>query len=63
MAPRTHRLWWRQVRRHRFHVVRAVDRWGCKPVVDRVFSLEETPQALEHMAAGAHLGKICIKID
>ncbi len=42
---------------------RAVDRWGCKPVVDRVFSLEETPQALEHMAAGAHLGKICIKID
>jgi NADPH:quinone reductase-like Zn-dependent oxidoreductase len=32
------------------------------PVVDRVFGLEETREALERMASGKHFGKICIKL-
>jgi NADPH:quinone reductase-like Zn-dependent oxidoreductase len=32
-----------------------------RPVVDRLFALEETRAALDHMAAGAHFGKIAIR--
>ncbi|MCB1057341.1 MAG: zinc-binding dehydrogenase, partial [Acidobacteria bacterium] len=35
---------------------------GIRPVVDRIFDLEDAPRALEHMAAGRHLGKICLRI-
>ncbi len=31
-----------------------------RPVVDRVFPLDEAPQALELMAQGGHFGKICL---
>ena len=34
-----------------------------KPVVDRVFPLEEAGQALRHMESGSHFGKICLKLD
>lgn len=33
-----------------------------KPVVDRVFGFDETPDAYRHMQAGAHFGKIVIKV-
>ncbi len=33
-----------------------------KPVVDRVFGFDETKAAYEHMAAGAHFGKIIIRV-
>lgn len=33
-----------------------------KPVVDRVFSFENTVSALQYMAQGAHFGKICINV-
>jgi NADPH:quinone reductase-like Zn-dependent oxidoreductase len=33
-----------------------------RPVVDRVFAFEETKNALRHMEAGAHFGKIAIRI-
>ena len=33
-----------------------------KPVVDRVFGFGETKAAYEHMAAGAHFGKIIIRV-
>ena len=33
-----------------------------KPVVDRVFGFDETRAAYEHMAAGAHFGKIVIRV-
>jgi len=33
-----------------------------KPVVDRVFGFNETRAAYEHMAAGAHFGKIVIRV-
>jgi NADPH:quinone reductase-like Zn-dependent oxidoreductase len=32
-----------------------------KPVVDKVFAFDETPQAYAMMEAGAHFGKICIR--
>ncbi|MFL6258970.1 MAG: NAD(P)-dependent alcohol dehydrogenase [Thermoanaerobaculia bacterium] len=41
---------------------RAIALNGLKPVIDRVFPLEEAPAAFEHMAAGEHFGKIVIRI-
>ena len=31
------------------------------PVIDRVFSFSEAPEALKYMESGAHFGKICIR--
>jgi NADPH:quinone reductase-like Zn-dependent oxidoreductase len=33
-----------------------------RPVVDRTFSFDAVPQAFDHMAAGAHFGKIAIAV-
>ena len=33
-----------------------------KPVVDRVFPFAEARAAFEHMASGAHFGKIVIEV-
>jgi NADPH:quinone reductase-like Zn-dependent oxidoreductase len=33
-----------------------------KPVIDRVFGFEEVKAAFNHMAAGAHFGKIVVKV-
>jgi NADPH:quinone reductase-like Zn-dependent oxidoreductase len=33
-----------------------------KPVIDRVFDFDEAPAAYKHMAAGAHFGKIVIRV-
>jgi NADPH:quinone reductase-like Zn-dependent oxidoreductase len=41
---------------------RAIEAHRLRPVVDRVFALDETREALEHMASAAHFGKICIAI-
>lgn len=41
---------------------RAIAVHGLRPVVDRVFPLEESRAAFELMAAGGHFGKICIRI-
>jgi NADPH:quinone reductase-like Zn-dependent oxidoreductase len=40
---------------------RAIAAHRLEPVVDRVFELEQTRQALEYLAAGRHLGKVCIR--
>ncbi|MBW4629264.1 MAG: NAD(P)-dependent alcohol dehydrogenase [Brasilonema octagenarum HA4186-MV1] len=34
---------------------------GIKPIVDRVFPVEEARQALEYMESGAHFGKIALR--
>jgi NADPH:quinone reductase-like Zn-dependent oxidoreductase len=44
------------------HMNAEIVRTKLKPVIDRVFKFEEARAALEHMAAGAHFGKICIKV-
>jgi NADPH:quinone reductase-like Zn-dependent oxidoreductase len=41
---------------------RAIALHGLKPVIDRVFPLEEAPAAFAHMAAGEHFGKIVIRL-
>ncbi|HXT49446.1 MAG TPA: NAD(P)-dependent alcohol dehydrogenase [Thermoanaerobaculia bacterium] len=41
---------------------RALALHRVKPVVDRTFGFDEMPAAFDHMAAGAHFGKICIAI-
>ena len=41
---------------------RAIALHRLRPVVDRVFPLEEAPAAFAHMAAGDHFGKIVIRI-
>lgn len=43
---------------------RAIDANGIKPVVDeKLFSLEETKEAYQHMWDQKHFGKLTIKID
>jgi NADPH:quinone reductase-like Zn-dependent oxidoreductase len=41
---------------------RAVATNTIKPVIDKVFSFAEAQAAYRHMAAGAHFGKIVIRI-
>jgi NADPH:quinone reductase-like Zn-dependent oxidoreductase len=41
---------------------RALAAHKLRPVIDRTFPLEETRAAFEHMAAGRHFGKVCIRI-
>ena len=41
---------------------RAIAFHGLRPLIDRVFSLEESRAAFDHMAAGDHFGKIVIRI-
>ncbi|HVT18374.1 MAG TPA: NAD(P)-dependent alcohol dehydrogenase [Thermoanaerobaculia bacterium] len=41
---------------------RAIELHRLRPVIDRVFPLAEARQAFEHMAAGGHFGKICIRL-
>lgn len=42
---------------------RAIAAHGLRPVVDRVFPFTEARAAFEHLASGAHLGKVCIGLD
>lgn len=41
---------------------RAAELHTLRPAVDRVFAFEEAPAAFEHLASGAHFGKICIRV-
>ncbi|MFW6052061.1 MAG: zinc-dependent alcohol dehydrogenase family protein [Myxococcota bacterium] len=41
---------------------RAIAHHGMRPVVDRVFEIERAPEAFEHLASGAHFGKVCIRV-
>ncbi|MBI1831266.1 MAG: NAD(P)-dependent alcohol dehydrogenase [Planctomycetes bacterium] len=41
---------------------RAIALHQMKPVIDRVFAFNEIQAALRHMEAGAHFGKICVRI-
>lgn len=41
---------------------RAIALHELRPVIDRVFALEEAPAAFGHMAAGGHFGKIVVRM-
>jgi len=42
---------------------RAIETHGMRPVVDRVFPFDQARQAFKHLAAGRHVGKVCVRID
>ena len=42
---------------------RAIAANSIKPVLDKVFAFDEAQTAYRHMAAGAHLGKIVIRVE
>ncbi len=42
---------------------RALEQNRIRPVVDKIFTLDETRQAFGLMAQGGHFGKICIRMD
>jgi len=42
---------------------RAIAANSIKPVLDKVFAFDEAQAAYRHMAAGAHLGKIVIRVE
>jgi NADPH:quinone reductase-like Zn-dependent oxidoreductase len=48
--------------RHFEELNEAVERSGLHPVVDRVFSFEAARAAYEYLQAGAHFGKIIIRV-
>ena len=41
---------------------RAMAASGIKPVIDKMFPFDEARTAYQHMAAGAHFGKIVIRV-
>ena len=50
-------------RRQFADMLRAIAQHSIKPVVDRVFPLEQLADALTWMQGGNHVGKVCIEID
>ena len=44
------------------HMNAEIVRTKLKPVVDRVFKFDEAKAAFQHLAAGAHFGKVCIRV-
>jgi NADPH:quinone reductase-like Zn-dependent oxidoreductase len=41
---------------------RAIESSGMRPVIDRVFDLEQTNEAMRYMESGSHFGKVCIRL-
>ena len=44
-------------------LVRALEHSTIDPVIDRVFAFEDTRAAYEHLASGAHFGKVVIRLQ
>jgi NADPH:quinone reductase-like Zn-dependent oxidoreductase len=42
-------------------MIRAIDVWGLKPVIDRSFPLEALANAFRHQESGTHFGKIVVE--
>ncbi len=50
-------------REHFEQMCRAIDAWKLEPVIDeRVFEMDAIVDAMAHMAAGAHFGKVVVKV-
>ncbi|HEY0257602.1 MAG TPA: zinc-binding dehydrogenase, partial [Candidatus Methylacidiphilales bacterium] len=41
----------------------AIAQHRLEPVIDRVFSFDEAPDALRHLELGQHFGKVVIRMD
>ena len=42
-------------------MARAIDASGLKPVVDKIFPLEDLADAFRYQETGKHFGKICLE--
>ena len=42
-------------------MMKAIDGWKLKPVIDSTFAFDQVPDALRAMQAAGHFGKICVK--
>ncbi len=69
IAPRLRRLTWENANimgvtvgsaEHLAAVIAFVSEHAIHPVIDRVFSFDEAPHALEHLRSGTHCGKVVI---
>jgi len=49
-------------RRQQTDMIRAIDATGLKPVIDKVFPLEEIVAAFRHQESNRHFGKICLEM-
>jgi NADPH:quinone reductase-like Zn-dependent oxidoreductase len=49
-------------REHFEQMSRAIEAWSLVPVIDRVFELAQVGEAMAHMAAGAHVGKVVLRV-
>jgi NADPH:quinone reductase-like Zn-dependent oxidoreductase len=49
-------------RRQQIDMIRAIDAGGLRPVIDKVFPLEEIVAAFRHQESNRHFGKICLEI-
>lgn len=49
-------------RRDQMDMVRGIEMFGMRPVIDRTFALESLADAFRHQEAGRHFGKIGIEI-
>ncbi|MBU2581259.1 MAG: NAD(P)-dependent alcohol dehydrogenase [Alphaproteobacteria bacterium] len=48
-------------RAQQIDMIRAIDRNGMRPVIDKVFALEELVAAFRHQESNKHFGKICLE--
>jgi NADPH:quinone reductase-like Zn-dependent oxidoreductase len=49
-------------RRQQIDMIRAIDANGLKPVIDKVFALEDIVAAFRHQESNRHFGKICLEM-
>jgi NADPH:quinone reductase-like Zn-dependent oxidoreductase len=49
-------------RQQQIEMIRALDANKMKPVIDKIFSLQDLIEAFRYEARGAHFGKICIEM-
>lgn len=42
---------------------RAIENWQLRPVIDKVFELQDFKEALEYLKDGKHFGKIVVKVS
>jgi NADPH:quinone reductase-like Zn-dependent oxidoreductase len=49
-------------RQHQIDMIKAINVWGLKPVLDKCFPLANLADAFRHQESGAHFGKILVEI-
>jgi NADPH:quinone reductase-like Zn-dependent oxidoreductase len=49
-------------RRDQAEMIRAIERLGLRPTIDRIYPLAETAEAFRRLESGAHVGKVCVEM-